>query len=158
LAFEKTLGKCIAIGARGSVEYTPARFIATINSQPGRQYVRNNEKATEFPSATIADSKHQRDGGKGCWRGGAIAPSFKHEETLQTLTDKAVAFIQRQSKEKPFLGAPKPEVGLNLKSYLSLCKKICNDRESGLGDKTRFEKSNYCCQRLYFLYSLMAKN
>jgi len=50
----------------------------------------------------VADSKHQRDGGKGFWRGGEAAPGFKHEETLQMLTDKTVAFLQKQSKDKPF--------------------------------------------------------
>jgi arylsulfatase A len=76
-------------GIPSSLDFTPYVYV-------------ENERATEFPGATVADSKHQRDGGKGFWRGGAIAPGFKHEETLQTLTDKAVAFLQRQSKKKPF--------------------------------------------------------
>lgn len=76
-------------GIPSSLDFTPYVYV-------------ENERATELPSATVADSKHQREGGKGFWRGGAIAPSFKHEETLQTLTDKAVAFLQNQSNEKPF--------------------------------------------------------
>jgi arylsulfatase A-like enzyme len=62
-----------------------------------------NERATEAPTATIAASKSRREGGGGFWRGGAIAPSFKHIDVLPTLTDKAVGFIQKQGREKPFL-------------------------------------------------------
>lgn len=61
-----------------------------------------NRRATALPSETVAASAHQRDGGRGFWRGGEAAPGFKHEETLQVLADKAVAFIEKQSKEKPF--------------------------------------------------------
>lgn len=61
-----------------------------------------NEAVTEAPSATVADSKSQRDGGAGFWRGGAIAPSLKHADVLGTLTDKAVAFIERQTQAQPF--------------------------------------------------------
>ncbi|MFN0111306.1 MAG: sulfatase-like hydrolase/transferase [Blastocatellia bacterium] len=34
-----------------------------------------NDRATEFPSATVADSKHQREGGAGFWRGGNVSPT-----------------------------------------------------------------------------------
>jgi arylsulfatase A len=61
-----------------------------------------NEAVTEAPSGAIADSKSQREGGAGFWRGGAIAPSLKHADVLGTLTDKAVAFIERQTKAQPF--------------------------------------------------------
>jgi arylsulfatase A-like enzyme len=76
-------------GIPSSLDFTPYVYV-------------ENERATELPSATVADSKHQREGGKGFWRGGEAAPSFKHEETLQTLTAKAIAFLQKQSKDKPF--------------------------------------------------------
>jgi arylsulfatase A len=61
-----------------------------------------NETVTEKPTATIASSEDQRKGGKGFWRGGPIAPGFKHAEVLPLTTDKAVAFIQKQSADKPF--------------------------------------------------------
>src|SRR6266498_2664113 len=61
-----------------------------------------NEAVTEAPSGAIAGSKSQREGGAGFWRGGAIAPSLKHADVLGTLTDKAVAFIERQTKAQPF--------------------------------------------------------
>ncbi len=77
-------------GIPSSLDFTPYVYV-------------ENEKVTALPTATVADSKHQRDGGKGFWRGGAAAPDFKHEETLGTLADKAVAFLKKQSKAKPFL-------------------------------------------------------
>jgi len=61
-----------------------------------------NERVVEAPSASIAASEMRRKGGGGFWRAGAIAPSFKHEAVLPTLTEKAVAFIGKQSAEKPF--------------------------------------------------------
>jgi arylsulfatase A len=61
-----------------------------------------NEAVTEKASATIAASEDQRKGGKGFWRGGAIAPGFKHAEVLPLTTDKAAAFIRKQSADKPF--------------------------------------------------------
>jgi arylsulfatase A-like enzyme len=61
-----------------------------------------NDRVTEAPSATIAASAMRRHGGKGFWRAGAIAPSFKHIDVLPKLTEKAVAFIQKQQKDTPF--------------------------------------------------------
>jgi arylsulfatase A len=72
-------------GIPSSLDFTPYVYI-------------ENESVTAAPSETVAESKHQRDGGKSFWRGGAAAPGFKHEETLQVLTDKAVAFIERQRR------------------------------------------------------------
>ena len=76
-------------GIPSSLDFTPYVYV-------------ENERVIALPSATVADSKHQRDGGQGFWRGGEAAPGFKHEETLQVLTDTAVAFVQKQSKEQPF--------------------------------------------------------
>jgi arylsulfatase A-like enzyme len=62
-----------------------------------------NDRPTEPPTATIGDSKMRRVGGEGYWRAGAIAPGFRHVDTLPTFTRKAVEFISRQSSETPFL-------------------------------------------------------
>jgi len=61
-----------------------------------------NDHPTEPPSAMIDGSKMRREGGGGFWRAGAIGPTFKHENVLPTLTDKAVEFIGQQSAAKPF--------------------------------------------------------
>jgi arylsulfatase A-like enzyme len=60
-----------------------------------------NEAGTEAPSATIQASAMRRYGG-GFWRAGAIAPHFKHALVLPKLTEEAIAFVQKQSKGKPF--------------------------------------------------------
>ncbi len=62
----------------------------------------DNEGVLESATETIADSAMRRKGGKGFWRGGAIAPHFKHVEVLPTLTDRAVEFCRKQSKDHPF--------------------------------------------------------
>jgi arylsulfatase A-like enzyme len=62
----------------------------------------DNEGVTEAPSETIADSAMRRKGGGGFWRGGAIAPHFKHVDVLPTLTEKAIGFVRKQSADKPF--------------------------------------------------------
>jgi arylsulfatase A-like enzyme len=61
-----------------------------------------NERVTEAPSATVADSAMRRHGGKGFWRAGAIAPGFKHADVLPKITDKALAWLGQRSKGKPF--------------------------------------------------------
>jgi arylsulfatase A len=62
----------------------------------------DNEGVLEAPTESIADSAMRRKGGKGFWRGGAIAPHFKHVEVLPTLTERTVAFCQKQTADKPF--------------------------------------------------------
>jgi arylsulfatase A len=61
-----------------------------------------NESVTEAPTATIEDSAMRRKGGGGFWRGGAIAPHFKHIEVLPAITERAVGFVRKQSTDKPF--------------------------------------------------------
>ncbi len=61
-----------------------------------------NDRVTEAPTARVEKSLHRRQGGNGFWRAGPIAPSFKHEEVLPTISDKAVAWLERQSAEAPF--------------------------------------------------------
>jgi arylsulfatase A-like enzyme len=61
-----------------------------------------NDHATAAPSEQVTASKSQREGGGGFWREGAIAPGFKHSEVLPTLTQKAVAWLQKQKSDQPF--------------------------------------------------------
>ncbi|MDA1049902.1 MAG: arylsulfatase [Planctomycetota bacterium] len=61
-----------------------------------------NDRPLEQPTETIAKSEHRRNGGGGFWRGGPIAPSFKHIDVLPTITAKATAWIGEQSADKPF--------------------------------------------------------
>jgi arylsulfatase A-like enzyme len=61
-----------------------------------------NERVVEAPTETIDEGKHQREGGFGFWRAGPIAPSFKHAEVLDTLTQKAVEFLRSQKSDEPF--------------------------------------------------------
>jgi arylsulfatase A-like enzyme len=62
----------------------------------------DNDGVREAPSETIKDSAMRRNGGGGFWRGGAIAPHFKHVEVLPTVTEKAIGFVRKQSADKPF--------------------------------------------------------
>jgi arylsulfatase A-like enzyme len=61
-----------------------------------------NDHVTKAPTARIEASEMRRKGGNGFWRAGAIAPGFKHEDVLPKLTEKAVAFLGRQSRTKRF--------------------------------------------------------
>ncbi|MBI3839610.1 MAG: arylsulfatase [Planctomycetia bacterium] len=61
-----------------------------------------NERVTVAPSETIAASQMRRNGGNGFWREGAIAPGFKHVDTLPTLADRAIRFVRGQNRDKPF--------------------------------------------------------
>jgi arylsulfatase A-like enzyme len=61
-----------------------------------------NERVTEAPTATVGDSAMRRHGGKGFWRAGAIAPGFKHADVLPKITEKALAWLAKQSKGRPF--------------------------------------------------------
>jgi arylsulfatase A len=61
-----------------------------------------NDRPTVPPSEKIAASQMRRYGGDGYWREGAIAPGFRHVDTLPTLADKAVQFVKRQDAKTPF--------------------------------------------------------
>ncbi len=61
-----------------------------------------NERVVEPASEQAVASEHRRRGGGGYWRAGAIAPGFKHGDVLPRLTEKAVAFVERQSAARPF--------------------------------------------------------
>ena len=53
-----------------------------------------NDRPTEMPTETIAASPSPA-----MWRAGHIAPGFRHIDVLPTITQKAVAFIERYAKE-----------------------------------------------------------
>jgi len=62
-----------------------------------------NKRVVETPTDSIAEN--QSPGATttisgAFWRGGKIAPGFKHEEVLPTFTTKAVSFIENHVKEK----------------------------------------------------------
>lgn len=57
-----------------------------------------DEGVKEAPSETIADSAMRRKGGGGFWRGGAIAPHFKHVDVLPTITEKAIGFVRSHAE------------------------------------------------------------
>ena len=62
-----------------------------------------NDRAVEFPSQQVEGSEHRRQDGGGFWRAGGIAPGFRHDEVLQTITDKAVERLEvMASGEAPF--------------------------------------------------------
>jgi len=62
-----------------------------------------NDHAVEFPSEQVEASVHRRQGGGGFWRAGPIAPGFRHQEVLETITGKAVETIRNlASREEPF--------------------------------------------------------
>jgi arylsulfatase A-like enzyme len=59
-----------------------------------------NDRVVERPTGFIKASKK---GEGGFWREGPIAPSFRHDTVLPTLTQKAVEFVRRQSRARPYL-------------------------------------------------------
>lgn len=61
-----------------------------------------NDRVTAPPVEEIGESKHQRQGGNGMWRAGAIAAGFRHADVLPTLSREATEFIGKQKPEKPF--------------------------------------------------------
>ncbi len=61
-----------------------------------------NDRVVEPPTAHTPASQHRRQEGNGFWRAGPIAPSFKHVEVLPKLAEKATAWLNRQSADKPF--------------------------------------------------------
>ena len=64
-------------------------------------YVRD-DRAVGAPTEQVKASGHRRQGGGGFWRAGPIAPDFRHEDVLPKLAEEAVAFIRRQSDDRPF--------------------------------------------------------
>jgi len=69
-------------------------------------YYIENDQVVSLPTDTIGDSNTEGMSPiQGAfWRGGDIAPGFKHEEVLPHLTEKSLEFLQshRESSEQPF--------------------------------------------------------
>jgi len=62
-----------------------------------------NDRVLAAPTETIAESRSQREGGGGYWRGGPIAPGFKHEDVLPKLLEKTETILANQPEGgKPF--------------------------------------------------------
>ncbi|MGF1581974.1 MAG: arylsulfatase [Gemmataceae bacterium] len=77
-------------GIPASLDMTPYVFV-------------ENTKPLQRPTETIKGSKHRRQKGGGFWRGGPIAPEFRHIDVLPKLTEKAVNYMESRAKEdQPF--------------------------------------------------------
>lgn len=59
-------------------------------------------RVTGVPVDRVEASKSQRQGGGGFWREGPISPGFTHEGVEAALLEQAVAFVKRQSSDRPF--------------------------------------------------------
>jgi len=55
-----------------------------------------NDRVVAAPTDSVGASTMRRSGGNGFWRGGPIAPGFRHIDVLPTLTNRAVAYIEEQ--------------------------------------------------------------
>lgn len=73
---------------------------ASLDMEP---YVWMKGNAVEAaPGGTVPAGKHQREGGDGFWRGGPIAPGFKHVDILPRIEKVTLDFLGRQKAEQPF--------------------------------------------------------
>jgi arylsulfatase A len=61
-----------------------------------------NDRALAPPTDFMPASLSQRLGGLGSWEAGPAAPGFKHVDIQPRFAAKAVEFIGRQKKDKPF--------------------------------------------------------
>lgn len=63
-----------------------------------------NDKQVSLPTDTVpACDRNAEDYSSGFWRGGPIAPEFKHQHVLPVITAQTVKYIENNSKnEKPF--------------------------------------------------------
>ncbi|QDV36768.1 sulfatase family protein [Tautonia plasticadhaerens] len=53
------------------------------------------------PTGTIGDSAHRRQGDGGFWRGGAIAPGFRHVDVMPEIEREAVEFLEGRGDPPP---------------------------------------------------------
>ncbi len=75
-------------------------FPAALNMKPF--VIVENDLALAPPTEVMRGSVSQRWGGLGEWEAGPSAPGFKHVDIQPLFAAKAVEFIGRQKKEKPF--------------------------------------------------------
>jgi arylsulfatase A-like enzyme len=65
----------------------------------------DNDHPQEMPTARIGDSGDTKNARGPFWRGGAIAPSFRHADVLPRITERAVKFLNRRAqtdRRRPF--------------------------------------------------------
>lgn len=60
-----------------------------------------NDRAVEHPTKMVKASGHRRRGGGGFWRGGPIAPGFKHIDVLPVIARQAAGFINKHAQDSP---------------------------------------------------------
>jgi arylsulfatase A-like enzyme len=75
-------------------------FPAALDMKP--YVIVENDHAQAPPTDFMPASLPQRQGGPGEWEAGPCAPGFKHGEVQPRFAAKAVEFIGRQQKGKPF--------------------------------------------------------
>jgi arylsulfatase A len=75
-------------------------FPAALDMKP--YVIVENDRALAPPTEFMRASLPQRLGGLGAWEAGPSAPGFKHVEIQPRFAAKAVEFIGRQKKDKPF--------------------------------------------------------
>lgn len=95
-------GKPLAPGPN-SVGFDRSCIIPASLDMPPYVWI-EDEKPVEPPSATVGGSARRWEGGEGFWRGGAIAPGFRHIDVLPAIGRKAVAYIEERARE----GAGRP--------------------------------------------------
>ncbi|HLY64046.1 MAG TPA: arylsulfatase, partial [Chloroflexota bacterium] len=75
-------------------------FPAALDMKP--YVIVENDRALAPPTDYILASRAQRFGGPGYWEAGPAAPGFKHVEVQPLFAAKAIDFIGKQKKDKPF--------------------------------------------------------
>ena len=61
------------------------------------------DRVVDEPTEEVEASAHRRQRGGGFWRGGGVAPGFKHIDVLPEITRKATAFIAEHAQnDAPF--------------------------------------------------------
>ncbi len=81
-----TLGFDSYFGIPASLDMDPYLFV--VGDHPERQ-----------PTETIEASGQVRQGGKGFWRAGPIAPGFRHIDVLPRLTEQAETFLDEHAEK-----------------------------------------------------------
>jgi arylsulfatase A-like enzyme len=105
----------LGLGAKGRTDYTKPLDAGPLNAgfdqyfgipssldfEPYVYVVNNGVEAP--PTEKTPGEKHQRQGGKGFWRAGNIAPGFRHDEVLPRTVTEALKFMETRAKAgKPF--------------------------------------------------------
>jgi arylsulfatase A len=80
-----TVGFDEFFGIPSSLDFPPYLFV-------------EGDHPVEAATNTIAASAMRRNGGKGFWRAGPIAPSFRHIDVLPRLSERAVAFLEKHAE------------------------------------------------------------